>query len=590
MKILQEETKNLFSPSGQSTDFSLPLESGPGPGFSSTFEYESRRGLRNPIQDSFHYPDSRGSFALFGSENRDHSYNPPASNFTYSSQSPYSVYTSPGSDQKSNDSDPGGLDSASASPNQRNQNEMQTRDSASSEGSPVNRTETSEGNDEDGEESMSSSDRERLSREGIQANVWNKNIPSSTGERPTGEELISDKRKLQAQKSESGAQDSGSHWGLDGKDKSRLHSMNGEEGESSKNQKILSGGSHSGSDISRSLGNKRGESGETEDQKTGKNLTTKELLAKRNQGDPDSSRMIREKGNEAIAAAEEALGLPSSQADRKRDAKSSKDILGKDSKSEENGNSRLQIINESGKREFSAPLDRSEKPSKAELVRDQIRSEIKSEKLKTDPEAQNPDSKESPIGQSNLGTSSGNGFSSGKDQDHSLHSPKLDSLKNLSGKKSEDTSESAPKPGISREEWKANMDRMVQSARISILSQGKSQAEIRLNPEELGKMILKISVNQDKVDGKILVESEAIKALLQNDLSNLREDLRANGLNLGSLQIDVDLNSQQEFGNQWRQSDAVENPGFESERKIEYEDTVREKNKSNPDSLLDVVA
>lgn len=168
---------------------------------------------------------------------------------------------------------------------------------------------------------------------------------------------------------------------------------------------------------------------------------------------------------------------------------------------------------------------------------------------------------------------------------------KMDFAKNLSGSKvaSKDSSFSESSSLTSQKEIKENLEKLIKTAKIQIINQGKSQAEIRMNPEELGRMILKISVNKDKVEGKIFVESESVKSALQADMGQLKEDLKNNGLHLQSLSIDVTLDQEKQF--------ADRKSGFQHEKGIHRKNEEAEKREANTelervssDSLLDIVA
>ncbi|WCL50485.1 flagellar hook-length control protein FliK [Leptospira sp. GIMC2001] len=172
-------------------------------------------------------------------------------------------------------------------------------------------------------------------------------------------------------------------------------------------------------------------------------------------------------------------------------------------------------------------------------------------------------------------------------RDDSNFQQKSDFMKTMLSKKADESNPLAER--FSKDEIKENMNRLVEKAKIQIISQGKSQAEIRMNPQDLGRMILKINVNQDKVEGRILVDSEAVKAALQSDMSGLKEELRNQGLNLLSLSIDVDLGSQADFGgNKEAMKFGEEWIRKSNEEKIElYEPNARY---VDPNSLLDIVA
>ena len=92
---------------------------------------------------------------------------------------------------------------------------------------------------------------------------------------------------------------------------------------------------------------------------------------------------------------------------------------------------------------------------------------------------------------------------------------------------------------INRETFHKSLQDLVQKARINIVQNGKNTAQIALNPKQLGKVTLNISVLNDKVEGKVLVESEAVKTVLLSELQQFRSDLKSAGLTLETIQIDV---------------------------------------------------
>ncbi|TGK12482.1 flagellar hook-length control protein FliK [Leptospira fletcheri] len=91
-------------------------------------------------------------------------------------------------------------------------------------------------------------------------------------------------------------------------------------------------------------------------------------------------------------------------------------------------------------------------------------------------------------------------------------------------------------PGVARE----NFQRLVQSARLHIVENGRSEATLRLNPQELGRVSLRISVEEDRVQGRILVESEEVKRMFSGDLEQLKKDFKDQGLVLESLSVEVE--------------------------------------------------
>jgi flagellar hook-length control protein FliK len=93
--------------------------------------------------------------------------------------------------------------------------------------------------------------------------------------------------------------------------------------------------------------------------------------------------------------------------------------------------------------------------------------------------------------------------------------------------------------GASKQSMMSSFRELVQKAKVHIAQDGKNSAEIVLYPRELGKMTLNIQLLNDKLEGRILVDSESIKNILQSDSSQLKSELKTAGFTLDNLQIDV---------------------------------------------------
>ncbi|MBW0433721.1 flagellar hook-length control protein FliK [Leptospira yasudae] len=92
---------------------------------------------------------------------------------------------------------------------------------------------------------------------------------------------------------------------------------------------------------------------------------------------------------------------------------------------------------------------------------------------------------------------------------------------------------------LSKKDIQQNFQNLIRSARVQILENGRTEASIRMNPKDLGQMSLSISTDKDVVRGKLLVESNSVKQQLVAELASLKQDLKANGLELESLVIEV---------------------------------------------------
>ncbi|MCW7504592.1 flagellar hook-length control protein FliK [Leptospira paudalimensis] len=86
---------------------------------------------------------------------------------------------------------------------------------------------------------------------------------------------------------------------------------------------------------------------------------------------------------------------------------------------------------------------------------------------------------------------------------------------------------------------KQNLDELIKQAKFDIVQNGKSSAEIIMNPKEYGRLTLKVTVDGEKVEGRILVESEELQKSLQNEIQSIKENLKESGLDLQALIIDL---------------------------------------------------
>ncbi|GBF48627.1 hypothetical protein LPTSP4_01270 [Leptospira ryugenii] len=132
----------------------------------------------------------------------------------------------------------------------------------------------------------------------------------------------------------------------------------------------------------------------------------------------------------------------------------------------------------------------------------------------------------------------------------------------------------------SRPELQRNLEDLVKQAKFDIVQNGKSTAEIVMNPREYGRLTLKVSVEGDQVEGRILVETEELKQMLNSEISKLKENLKENGLQLGSLLVDV-----------WEDSSSRFSGGKQSKDFQEYKDMLesaayRTSSPENSDTIL----
>ena len=74
---------------------------------------------------------------------------------------------------------------------------------------------------------------------------------------------------------------------------------------------------------------------------------------------------------------------------------------------------------------------------------------------------------------------------------------------------------------------------------------GKTNSEMimHLDPENLGKVTLKIAVERGNVTATFIAENQQVKALIESNTSSLREMLQEKGMNISAINVSVNQNS-----------------------------------------------
>ncbi len=78
------------------------------------------------------------------------------------------------------------------------------------------------------------------------------------------------------------------------------------------------------------------------------------------------------------------------------------------------------------------------------------------------------------------------------------------------------------------------------------IKEDRSEMLIRLRPEELGKVELKIEVHKDQVIAKMNVASQMVKEAIEANLSDLKSSLKDKGFDVQGFEVNVNDNSQGE--------------------------------------------
>lgn len=76
----------------------------------------------------------------------------------------------------------------------------------------------------------------------------------------------------------------------------------------------------------------------------------------------------------------------------------------------------------------------------------------------------------------------------------------------------------------------------------TLILKDKNEMNIQLIPENLGKISIKIGLNEGTLTGKIYAENYSVKEIIESNLNQLRDSLEEQGLNIGGLEVHINDN------------------------------------------------
>jgi len=79
----------------------------------------------------------------------------------------------------------------------------------------------------------------------------------------------------------------------------------------------------------------------------------------------------------------------------------------------------------------------------------------------------------------------------------------------------------------------------------TLIQQNNSKSVVlQLKPESLGKIKVTLNVNDNSVNARVEVDTEAVRQIVQNSTTELRQSLSSNGMQLSSLSVNVSSDEQ----------------------------------------------
>jgi flagellar hook-length control protein FliK len=92
---------------------------------------------------------------------------------------------------------------------------------------------------------------------------------------------------------------------------------------------------------------------------------------------------------------------------------------------------------------------------------------------------------------------------------------------------------------------------LVQQAQV-MLRDGGGEMKVTLNPEGLGEVAMKVSVDQGKVNVQMITESDEAKRLIERQLGELKSSLTSNHLQVSDIKVDTASNLGKQLEQQYR--------------------------------------
>lgn len=79
---------------------------------------------------------------------------------------------------------------------------------------------------------------------------------------------------------------------------------------------------------------------------------------------------------------------------------------------------------------------------------------------------------------------------------------------------------------------------IVESAKVMV-SNGGSEMEVNLKPEHLGKLQLKVTIENEVVTAKFVAESQQVKEIIESNLGQLKRNLQESGMQVDTIMVSV---------------------------------------------------
>lgn len=96
---------------------------------------------------------------------------------------------------------------------------------------------------------------------------------------------------------------------------------------------------------------------------------------------------------------------------------------------------------------------------------------------------------------------------------------------------------------------KSIIEQIVKKAEL-LIRENNSEMKIQLKPEHLGKMMIKVVMDNGVLTARFITENQHVKQLLESNMHTLRQNLEASGIRVERTEVSVQTNNSNQFGDQ----------------------------------------
>jgi len=142
------------------------------------------------------------------------------------------------------------------------------------------------------------------------------------------------------------------------------------------------------------------------------------------------------------------------------------------------------------------------------------------------------------------------------------------------------------------------VDQIVRKARINVRANGVSNIVVQIDPPNLGKVSIRISVQDNIVKAYMIAENHEVRSIIENNLDNLKNSMNNQGLKVDQVNVttaeayaqDRNETPGNDFGSESNRNNQRHEPGAGSTTDMEGEMTTAQVRALSHDGVLNIVA